>query len=425
MRFVTLLALVSTAAYGFAMDEIDAIRLAKQAFTEAKTASDDDGGRLWGVPVYGPTLLIDADTRFVVANVQDPAGLLQPRDGVFVGMVGAEFPVANTSHPLGGLSFTVVPLQNLGDSLVARRSLLSHEAFHRIQAEIGLPAASVSNSHLDTKQGRIWIQLEWRALAVALVSWGDERTEAIQDALTFRAYRQSLFEHAKREEDRMEVHEGLAEYTGLSLSGLDAQAARWHLAGRLKVNALRPTYPMSFAYETGPAYGFLLDMEGTSWRENLSTESSLADLMAKAMGLSIQAEKAATRANLYNAAEVFIVEEKRENERVARISQWKATLIEGPVMKLPLLQSNFVFNPNEVVPIEGHGNVYPAATVSAEWGTITIRRGLLIASTWQTATVTAPPNADTFETADWTLQLKPGWRVVPGERPGDFTLKRG
>jgi len=223
----------------------------------------------------------------------------------------------------------------------------------------------------------------------------------------------------------MEVHEGLAEYTGLSLSGLDAQAARWHLAGRLKVNALRPTYPMSFAYETGPAYGFLLDMEGTSWRENLSTESSLADLMAKAMGLSIQAEKAATRANLYNAAEVFIVEEKRENERVARISQWKATLIEGPVMKLPLLQSNFVFNPNEVVPIEGHGNVYPAATVSAEWGTITIRRGLLIASTWQTATVTAPPNADTFETADWTLQLKPGWRVVPGERPGDFTLKRG
>jgi hypothetical protein len=40
--------------------------------------------------------------------------------------------------------------------------------FHRIQPELGFIAEDGSNEHLDTLEGRVWIQLEWRALRRAV-----------------------------------------------------------------------------------------------------------------------------------------------------------------------------------------------------------------------------------------------------------------
>jgi hypothetical protein len=58
---------------------------------------------------------------------------------------------------------------DLATSLDARTRgmLMLHELFHRIQPELGLIPLSGQNAHLDTFKGRVWLRLEWRALARA------------------------------------------------------------------------------------------------------------------------------------------------------------------------------------------------------------------------------------------------------------------
>ena len=42
--------------------------------------------------------------------------------------------------------------------------LMMHEMWHRIQPQLGLPARPGGSEHLDTVEGRYWMQLEWRAV---------------------------------------------------------------------------------------------------------------------------------------------------------------------------------------------------------------------------------------------------------------------
>jgi len=77
-----------------------------------------------------------------------------------------------------------------------------------------MPVGGGSNDHLDTLEGRLWLQLEWRALARALETDGGERLTAIRDALAFRRTRRDLFPGAAEAERKAEIREGLAQYTG-------------------------------------------------------------------------------------------------------------------------------------------------------------------------------------------------------------------
>jgi hypothetical protein len=65
--------------------------------------------------------------------------------------------------------------------------------FHRIQGDLGFAASNGHNEHLDTLEGRVWTQHEWRRSAGALGSSGSDRAEAIADALAFRRERRRLF----------------------------------------------------------------------------------------------------------------------------------------------------------------------------------------------------------------------------------------
>ena len=107
-----------------------------------------------------------------------------------------------------------------------RQQLMLHGLFHRIQPELGLITEDGFNEHLDTLEGRFWIQLEWRALRRAVKSSGSDRAEAIADALAFRRERRRVFPAAADK-----IREGLATYTGVAAwahSPADAaRAARW------------------------------------------------------------------------------------------------------------------------------------------------------------------------------------------------------
>ena len=72
---------------GAQIDKGDAIdtTLAGAYFKQAEALSQQDAGRLWGVPLYGPFFFVDAATQQIVANQADKEGKLTRQGDVWVG----------------------------------------------------------------------------------------------------------------------------------------------------------------------------------------------------------------------------------------------------------------------------------------------------------------------------------------------------
>jgi hypothetical protein len=152
-------------------------QVAARYFQQLRETSARDGEKLWGKPIYGPIFFVDRKTRDVVANQADSAGQLKPLGSIFLGSLTKEKSIANTAVDWAGVHWTMVawPLPELRQ---ARERLVLHECFHRIQDSIGLPARDAVNNHLDTLDGRVWLQMEWRALERALRQSGQARVQA-------------------------------------------------------------------------------------------------------------------------------------------------------------------------------------------------------------------------------------------------------
>ena len=162
-------------------------------------------------------LFVDPETRAVVANQADREGSLKRQGNVFVGTLPDRVLIAGTVTTWAGVRWIMLPWP-LPREQPERLRFLAHETWHRVHDQLGLPGANPTNAHLDTRDGRTWLQLEWRALEAALQHAGGERRRATEDALTFRAYRRQLFPGAAAEERALEMNKGPAEYTGVRLS---------------------------------------------------------------------------------------------------------------------------------------------------------------------------------------------------------------
>ena len=404
------------------------LRLAARIFQEARWASEDDAGALWGKPLYGPMLFANPATREVVANQADSEGHLQARDGVWVGKLPPEVGIANTAFSWAGVRWTMVMWPLIG-APANRMDLVMHECFHRIQKDLGLPAPDQpqANAHLDTRLGRVWLRLEWLALGEALLAREDaQERAAIEDALRFRAWRRKLFPEAAPQEDRMEVHEGLAEYTGVRRMGLGPLSRHNYLSGRLRTAiATRPSLPMSFAYESGPAYGLLLDAANQPWQSEVTPSGSLSALLAKRHNLVLldpREDDVMARAKRYGGDTVFQEEAQRERVRAEREAAYRRTLVQGPVLELPLRESNYTFNPNEVFQLGADGVVFPHSYLVDAWGVLEVEQGLRLNAPRDRAFIIAPLDPGKAAGLGWTLTLNPGWKLSPGARKGDYIL---
>ena len=186
-----------------------------------------------------------------------------------------------------------------------------------------------------------------------------------------------------------------------------------------------PTFVRSFAYLSGPAYGLLLDEASVPWRKN--SQADFGELLQRALSIELPsnlAEAADARARNYDGETLHQAETKRDAVRQKRIADSRARLVDGPVLVLPLDHVQFSFDPNAVQPLEGHGTVYPNCRVSDVWGVLTVSRGVLITADFKKAFVAAStdPAARPLKGPGWQLDLRPGWRLEPGSRRGDFVL---
>jgi len=412
--------------------QIDAA-LAESYFHEAQATSDHDQGNLWGLVLYGPLLFIDPETHAVVANQPDREGKLTPRGGVYVGKLPAEMFPANTAIEWAGVNWTMVRWP-LPAPRQPRVRLMMHECFHRVQSQIGLPATDAAPSHLDQRDGRIWLRMEWSALEKAIWSEGGARQKAVADAVYFRAFRRSIFPGAAYQENALEMNEGLAEFTGVKLSTASTQEFAMVTDGVLRQAPDRhPNFVRSFAYDSGPAYGFLLDLTGAAWRKGLTSQSDFGTLLASAYGVAVppvNKVEAVRRAQAYDGDEVIAVETQRDRDRQVKLSSARQRFINGPILAFPVgAKFNFGFDPNRVVSVDENSTVYEGGQVSDAWGLLKAPDGFLIVrgvNGFVRVQVDAPnnPQERPLKGDGWTLELAPGWKLMPGPRPGDFSLKQ-
>jgi hypothetical protein len=282
-----------------------------------------------------------------------------------------------------------------------------------------------ANGHLDSMEGRIWLQLEWRALESALNRRGTQRRQAVSDALIFRAHRRTLFPKAEKEERVLEMHEGLAEFSGVRLSG--RPDVTQFAARQLKEAERKQSFTRSFAYASGPAYGLLLDEAGKEWRKGLRPESDLGLLLQRSMALKPPAnieQAIAEAAQRYASDALRASETERENNRRRRIAAWRERLVDGPALVIPLRQMNMQFDPNNLQPLDDLGTVYPNIRIVDVWGILTVLQGALMNPTFSQIRVSAPrdPVARPIQGDGWTLELNPGWSLIHAERKGDYRL---
>lgn len=399
---------------------------AERAVADVRAALARDAGKLWGVDLNGPILFVEAVTREALGTDPDSAGMLAADGTMFAGKLPAEINPSNSALHWAGRLWSMVMWPVPADT-VLRRTLLIHELWHRVQADLGLPMTGPSNAHLDTPEGRLWLQLEWRALAAALEHSGEARTRAIADALAFRAVRRGRFPAATADERALERHEGLAEYTGVRLASASPTERATRARAAIAEAKRMPSFVRSFAYVSGPAYGLLLDDARPDWRRALGGDADLGELLRVAVGLPApdsSASAAERRAAPYALDSLRATEAERERRRQERIADLRHRFAEGPTLKLPLRSPKLSFDPHRVQPLDSLGTVYGGMRISERWGVLDAPQGGLVASDWMGVTVQAPTvtAGDTLRGPGWTMTLRPEWELKPGARPGSWSV---
>jgi hypothetical protein len=401
---------------------------ARHAFAEAHALCSADDGKLWGVSLCGPIMFVDAPSRSIVASEGDANGVLAAKDGAFVGVLPANQNVANTAVEWSGVRWTQMLWPIPADERL-RATLMAHELFHRIQSQLGFPNHSAGeNAHLDELNGRYYMQLEWRALARALEARSDaNRRGAARDALIFRAERYRLYPKAAADEHGLEQNEGLAEYTGVRVGNPTAELQSKMAQHDLSAHVGDATFVRSFAYATGPAYGLLLDRYAPGWHARLRAGDGFDAMLGRALHVAAPGsgeQLAAERAAKYDGATLHAVEVDRDAKRQQLLALNRAKFVSGPVLTLKFRKMNVQFDPRNLQPLGDAGTVYPTIRVSDEWGVIEGKNGVLMKPDWSALVVAAPSlTAGSSVSGDgWTLELQPGWKIVPDARPGDFVL---
>jgi hypothetical protein len=391
--------------------QIDQQRAA-MAFQLAKTLCEREGGKLWKTSLCGPIVIADPATKTIATNQPPPEA---PRP--------AALGFANAAMNWGGVRWTTISWPFLAATQEGEGQLLIHEMFHRIQPQLGLFVADLPNDHLDTPDGRYWMQLEWKALRRALDSTGETRLAAVRDALAFRAARRNRFPGAAESERTVEINEGLAQYTAtVVVAGSRPEATR-HAIEQLAKVAAEPTFVRQFAYPIGSAYGILLDEFAPGWTHRIKSGDDLGKLVESLAGIR-PATEVDTAAVSYGGPEIRDREAKREVERKARVAELRRRFVEGPVLILPRAR-NASFSSIGMTPIPGEGTIYPSFRTTAEWGTLEAS-AVLMAPDREKLTVPAPPAAEgkTFKGDGWSITIAEGWIIRPGPRAGDFQLVR-
>ncbi len=390
-------------------------------FEEIKAYCDQDNGKLWGENLWAPILVIDSKTRFLVANNPDKEGQLTKLGNVYTGYFPKNKAVANSTTEFGGENWMMV-MHPLPGNHYNRNQLSLHELYHRLQNKLKLDFRGYDNSHMDSKDARILLKLEWMALEEAIKSNGSVRAGHLQDALIFRNYRRQLYPGSDSMENKFEMHEGMAEYTGHKICSKNNDEFKIHTLKSKEGYWNRETFVRSFAYHSGLLYGYLLDQKTVEWRNKIEADSDLGEMIQVYYKIEMPLENLEgayqqSQKN-YDSESIIQYENERERKQKEVLNAYRRKFTNDTILILQTPNpGNVVFNPNNLIPLDSLGTVYPTFRIIHSWGTLQVNEGGCLFN-WEKAIVSArnmKTEKNRISGEGWELDLNEGWKVIRDE----------
>jgi len=412
-----------------------AVRDAERAARDAQAALRDDAGRLWGVRLDGARWMFVLDDRAFMTEAPEAPGFVRVAPDLWAGPLPMHLSVANTAVQFAGKAWAMVSLP-VPESVEDAERLLIHEQWHVVQAaSIPMPPAregAEGAALLDRPEGRVWLVLEWRALAAALQSNGDAEDRAVEAALVFRARRYLDATPDERQRERsLDLTEGLAEYTAWRLSGATSTAVVELLTATAPA---RESYVRSFPYADGPAYGFLLDRRRPGWTHEIAKGSDMQRLLIGTLRGDSSLQQALVDGRFGDTASraealgpQFGLEPLRESEdgrwkrQQQRLSDLRERYVLGATLRIRPKAMQITFNPQTQTPLDGAGTVMTGLVwKGSEGAQLAAPGGALVDARWTELRVPLDGAAFTegvqvrpvdVVTSDWELRLPCGWTL--------------
>jgi hypothetical protein len=387
-----------------------------------------DAGRMWGINLCGPIMYVDQNTRKIYASEPDREGLLKPKDGVFTGSYPKEKIIDVIAVEYGGTLFAMVPVFAPEDEY-RLKAYTFHALTHCMQKKKGISPRSFNNRHLNDRNARMWLKLEWKALRQAISSEGEERELAIRDALIFRGARHESFPAYVDDETRFENYEGLATftYTRLVTSSVEEQKRRL-LDGLRRYYDYR-SFGQNYGFIHGALYAYLLADKGLSLEIIDADNVDLGRITAEVYNIStpeVIRDVAGSIAINYDIQAIREEENERERRIKEAVNKELSIFTEKPVIYFKLESPSFGFEPEDPNTLDTLGTIYKSIRVSDNWGKLVVEEtGCLVSHNLNEIRVPARGvkiSKNHVSGEEWTLLLNDSWEIVKTGQ--DYLVKR-
>lgn len=398
-------------------------------FDAAKEICNNDAGKLWGSNLCGPIMLVDQISRKLYASEPDSKGLLKFKDGVYTGYFPKEKIIDVIDVEFGGTMFALVPVFAPEDEYRIK-AYIFHALTHCMQKKKGINPKAFNNRHLNERNARMWLKLEWKALAIAIAAENDEeQQQAIRDALIFRGARHEAYPSFIDDETRFENYEGLATftYTRLCTSSVDEQKKRM-LDGIKRYYQYR-SIGQNFGFLHGALYAFLLYEKGYSLSSVKTDNLDLGKVTAELYNISLpEVVRDVAGSIAINYDIETIRQEEIERERLIKEAVRKELSIftEKPVVYFKLESPSFGFEPEDSNSLDTLGTIYRSLKVSDNWGKLVVAKtGCLLSHNLNEVRVPAKGLRITKNHVageGWSLLLNDSWEIIKTGQ--DYLVKR-
>jgi hypothetical protein len=387
-----------------------------------------DNGALWGENLYGPVMFVDSRTREVYANTPDKEGLLKARNGVYMGVLPKERIITNNVIDFGGIKYAMVPLPDTEDSYrIVTRSV--HSLFHCYQERNNLKPSTFSTRHLNDKNARLYLKLEWKALTNAISSTNEARDQAIRDALVFRGARRELFPEAASDENKFENYEGLTTFTYIKLCNSTNDEIRQRILEYLNRVYQNSSYAMAYGFVHGALYATLLNDKGFDFKQIHQSDFDLGKATLEAYEVTLPEVCRDVAGSLAMNYDIQAIRTE-ENEHEERINEYTrkivSTYFEKPVMTITMQSPNFSFEPEDIDFLDTLGTLYEKLRISDNWGRLSVDKGgALLTNDLRTLRISArniTMERNHIYGEGWHMVLNEGWQAET-DGNGSYTIR--
>ncbi len=405
------------------------VQKAGEYFKSVEEICNKDDGILWGENLYGPVMFVDNISREIYTNVADSNGILKAREGIFTGVLPRERLITNNVIEFGGVRYAMIPVPDTEDQYrMTARSV--HSLFHCYQERHDLKPSTFNTRHLNDKNTRFYLKLEWKALSNAIGATGEARKQAIRDALIFRGARRELFPEAINDENKFENYEGLTTFTYTKLCTDDVDELRERILEYLDRIYENTSYASGYGFVHGALYATLLNDMGFDFRQIQQSDFDLGKAAREAYGVTLPEvcrDVAGSLAMNYDIQAIRTEESEREamiNDRTGKII---ATFFEKPAMTVTMESPNFSYEPEDINFLDSLGTLYERLRVADNWGRLNVDDGgALLANDLRTLRISARDiviDHNHISGTGWHLLLNDGWQAVTDDN-GSFAVRK-